>query len=238
MRPVLEGHSPRQLQLRGGDPRLDGLYDVAPAGLDEEFLLAIGVLATLDDADADEILARLVDPACVVGRRQLRALNAWLAGQELAPPDRVRAVRGTEVVVVAAADAVIVDAPDLLPLLGDLALVPVAVDQAAALADRLDLPLASELGDFPVTSAGTVDGDSVAHEGLRVADVDGIEQAVAWRFVDDKIHVDAGQRAVGLGRGRAWRDGEWDQRHRLTEALNHPSVGTLTDDEDDLDADR
>jgi hypothetical protein len=139
------------------------------------------------------------------------------------------------VIVVDADQAVVVDAPDLLPLLGDRAVVPVAAGAAADLADRLDLPLAGELADFDVVSTGATEGDVVVHDRLEVRDADGVVREVAWRLVDDVLHVDRRRYPYGLGRGRAWRDGEWPQRHRRTEALTDLVGGRITDDEDDLD---
>jgi hypothetical protein len=195
------------------------------------------VHASLDDADADAVLARLADGSCDVTRDQLRRLNRWLAGRDVAPPARVRAVRDGRVVVVDAADAVIVDAPDMLALLGNLAVVPVALSRAAALAESLDLPLASELADYQVVSQGEPVDDAVVHPVLQVADVDGVTCEVAWRLVEEVLHVDGRELPFGLGRGRAWRDHEWAQRHRRTEVLNDPGSGIIRDGEDDVDDD-
>ena len=234
-RPVLAGRAPRDLRLAASDPALAGLYDVAPAGFDDEFLRALGVLDSLGAADADDVLARLADDRHDVDRAQLRVLYGWVSGQDVRAPERVRAVRAGRVVVVEAGDAVIVDAPDLFALLGDLAVVPTVRSQTTELAERLDLPLASELAEFAVVSTGSVRADAVVHDALRVADVDGVERDVAWRLVDATLHVDARRLAFGLGRGRAWRDGAWSQRHRMTEVLIDPAAETVRDDEDDLD---
>jgi hypothetical protein len=234
-RPVLGGQPPRHLRLAASDPALDGIYDVAPDVVDDTFLRAIGVLDALADADPDDVLARLSQEQRTIGRRQLRAINAWLTTLPVVPPDRVRAIRNGAAVVVAADEAVVVDAPDLFPLLGNHAVVPVSRTRAAGLAQRLDLPLASRLADYPVVSRGEVVDDAVVHEVLRVADVDGVEQEVAWRLAEDVLHVDARRIAVGLGRGRAWRDGAWSWRHRRTEALAEFTLGAMRDDEDDLD---
>ncbi|HEX3823638.1 MAG TPA: hypothetical protein VHV79_04130 [Mycobacteriales bacterium] len=236
-RPVLAGQVPRDLRTADSDGLLAALYDVAPVGFDIEFLRALGVHASLDDADADAVLARLADGSCDVTRDQLRRLNRWLAGRDVAPPARVRAVRDGRVVVVDAADAVIVDAPDMLALLGNLAVVPVALSRAAALAESLDLPLASELADYQVVSQGEPVDDAVVHPVLQVADVDGVTCEVAWRLVEEVLHVDGRELPFGLGRGRAWRDHEWAQRHRRTEVLNDPGSGIIRDGEDDVDDD-
>lgn len=235
--PVLSGQVPGELRLASGDPVLDGLYDVAPAGYDEEFLRAVGVAESLRDVDPDDVLARLADPARGVSRAQLRAIDGWLSEQLFEPPAAVRAIRAGRLAVVEAHTAVIVDAPDLLGLLGDWSIVPVAAGRASALAGRLHLPVATELSAFPVLSAGTEVDDAVVHDGLQVADVDGVPREVAWRLAGDTLHVNARQLALGLGRGRAWRDGHWAQRHRRTEELIEPAVGIPLDDEDDLDDD-
>jgi hypothetical protein len=234
--PVIGDRLPSQWRLPGADPLLRALYDEAPGTVDRELLLAIGVLDGLDDADPADVLERLADPARTVTREELRAWGRWLAATEPgATPTRIRAVRDGEVVVVDAADAVIVDAPDLLPLLGNRAVVPVAAAAAADLADRLDLPLATELADYAVVSSGVPDADAVIHDGLRVCDADGEVREVVWRLVDDVLHVDRDSYLVGLGRGLAWRDGQWTQRHRRTEALGSQVGGRIMDDEDDLD---
>jgi hypothetical protein len=236
-RPVLAGQTPRELRLATSDAALGALYDVAPAIFDDEFLRALGVLESLSDADPDDVLRRLADGRRDVSRSQLRGLDAWLSSQSVTPPDRVRAVRDGQVVVVDAADAVIVDAPDLFALLGNLAVVPVVRSRAEALSERLDLPRASELADYPVVSTGVPQDDAVVHDILRVTDVDGVEREVTWRLVGETLHVDSRRLAVGLGRGRAWRDGVWSQRHRRTEALIDPDAGMMRGDEDDLDDD-
>jgi hypothetical protein len=236
-RQVLAGRAPRDLRLADSDALLGALYDEAPPSVDREFLRALGVLGSLDDADPDDVLARLADSQRRVDRGQLRVFDAWLAGQQVTAPGRVRAVRDGRVDVVDAREAVIVDAPDLLPLLGSLAVVPIALPNAASLAETLDLSLASELADYAVRSEGKVVDDAVIHDVLCVADVDGAEREVAWRLVDGTLHVDGGQLAVGLGRGRAWRDGVWSRRHRRTEVLTNPGAGMMRDSEDDLDDD-
>jgi hypothetical protein len=234
-RPLLGGRVPRELRLGASDLELGALYDVAPPGADDEFLRALGVLTSLADADPDDVLARLADVERQVGRTELRGLSAWLSHQPVTAPARVRAVRDGRVVVVDASDAVIVDAPDLFVLLGNLFIVPVVASRAEALAERLDLPLASELADYPVVSEGVGRDDAVIHDVLRVSDVDGVEREVAWRLAGETLHVDSRRLAFGLGRGRAWRDGTWSARQRLTEGLSDPSAGRLREDEDDLD---
>ncbi len=233
---VIGGRRPSQWRLADADALLASLYDEVPASVDRALLLSIGVLDELDDADPDDVLDRLADPARRVSRAELRAWYGWLAGADpAASPARVRGVRAGEVVAVDASDAAVVDAPDLLPLLGNLAVLPVAASAAADLAERLDLPLASELSDYPVVSSGTAEDGAVVHDRLLVRDVNGDEQQVAWRLLGEVLHVDRGRFAIGVGRGTAWRDGQWRQRHRRTEALAGLVAGRMSDDEDDLD---
>ena len=212
-------------RLASSDPLLVGLFDVVTIDGDDEFLAAAGALREVDDADHDELARRLGDPDRVVDRAQVKALYARIAPRD--PVMAVRAVRRGELVVVDAADAVIVDAPDLLPLLGNLAIVPVALGDASRVADALDISLARERASFDVLSNGVEHGDHVVHEELSVRDVDGQPQHVSWRLVDGVLHVDAGALDFGLGRGRAWRDGQWVRRYVETELLRgvvSPSV--------------
>jgi len=235
-RPVLSGRTPRELRLPGSEPLLGALYDVAPGGYDEAFLAALGVLGSLDDADPDDVLARLADETRMVDRKQLRALYSWLATRSFArAPARLRAVRAGAITVVDRSDAVLVDAPDLLPLLGERAVVPASPSLAVDLAERLDVPLASSLGEFAVVSLGTERDDAMVHDELLVMDADDVERSVPWRYVDGTLHVDAARIAIGLGRGRAWQAGDWQSRHRRTEALTDPEGGMMREGEDDLD---
>ncbi len=202
-------------RLSTSDPLLVGLFDVVSASGDDEFMVAAGALRDVDDADHDEIAARLGDRGRAVSREQVKALYAQLELRDA--PALVRAIRGTELVVVAGEDAAVVDLPELLPLLGNYAVVPASLSDATRVADALNVPLASELGGFALVSEGRAEGDHFVHDPLLVEDVDGGAQQVAWRFVDGELHVDAGALEFGLGRGRAWRDGQWSQRYLETE---------------------
>jgi hypothetical protein len=241
---VLDGHRPGDLRAPDADPLLAGLYDPVDAAgrlTDPVIARALGVRTSLADllaepGGADELLARLADPARPVSRPQLRALWAALATTDSLPEDlrfdRVRAVRGAEVVLADADDVLVLDAPDLWPLLADQPLVLAPYPLAARLADLLDLPLASE------EIAGSLDADSLdaaerrpvptvvasalpdapshyqAHDKLTV---DGIE--LPWRYLDGEIHAAS---AAGLGCALAWRAGQWTLRHLLTALLADP----------------
>lgn len=220
-------------RVPSSDPLLVGLYEVCALPLDDEFLAAVGVLRELGDADPDDVVARVGDPERELARDQVRAIYARVEPNQ--PPHDVRAVRQGELVVVPADDAVVVDQPDLLPLLGKFAVVPAALSSAERVADALDLALASEVGSFAVVSSGRVHGDHVVHEPLLVENVDGEPTNVAWRLVEGELHVDADLLAYGLGRGRSWRDGDWSRRHLETELVRDAANAALLLAEADLD---
>lgn len=220
-------------RVASSDPLLAGLYDVCTLALDDEFLAAVGVLRELADADPDDLIARVGDPRRELARDQVRAIYARVDPSR--PPRDVRAVREGELVVVPADDAVVVDRPDLLPLLKNFAVVAASLSGAERVADSLDLALASELGAFAVVSSGEARGDYVVHAPLLVENVDGEPANVAWRLIDDVLHVDANLLAYGLGRGRAWRAGDWARRHLETELVRDAGNAVLLLAEADLD---
>ncbi|MGH3929826.1 MAG: sacsin N-terminal ATP-binding-like domain-containing protein, partial [Pseudonocardiaceae bacterium] len=101
-------------------------------------------LSITSPADAADVLARLADPARTITPAVVHAAHTALACADLDPnavnpPDRVRAVTGD---VIDAGRAMVLDLPWLAAVLpsGEL----VAGGDPGALADLLDLPLASE----------------------------------------------------------------------------------------------
>ena len=145
-----------------GAADLAGLYDVADAPAVTGVNASLG--GVLADPDrARELLHRLGDPRRTVPGATLRTVYARLA-LVLAdddPPDRVRvAPDGT----VDRDAAVVLDAPHLLPLLGDRTPVP-AGGAPGPVADLLDLPLASEL--VTVTAPDTEPERRLAWAGFR-----------------------------------------------------------------------
>jgi hypothetical protein len=174
----------------------------------------------------------------------LRAL--WIALSAVAdvePPDRVRAVRGNEVVVADAAEILVLDAPDLWPLVAAHPLVLAPYYLAPQLADLLDLPLASEEVTGQVESTPQravvpaivrtvlpdVHAEYYTHDRLVV---DGVE--VPWRYTAGAVHA-AG--TGGLASGLAWASGRWPARHLLAALLHDPAAGTRLLAEADLDSD-
>ncbi|MFC0036995.1 sacsin N-terminal ATP-binding-like domain-containing protein [Actinomadura rayongensis] len=234
--PVLDGRRPGGFRAPGADPLLAGLYDPAPSGLDPELLRALGVRTSLaalldEPGGAAELLDRLADPSRPVDRTVLGALWTELArvpGLEVDPPERVRAIVDGAVEVVDAGDALVLDRPDLLPLLTGQPLLIPAPGDAAALADALDLPLAGDEVAGEIASAGerrpvpdaalAVLPDApafyVAHDPLVV---DG--RAVPWWTGDGEPHASGPE---GLARALAWLTGRWPDRLLVAAVLRDP----------------
>ena len=254
--PVLDGRRPLDLALPGSE--LLGLYDEAPASLASRapgMLRALGVRGDVESVVAEpggavDLLQRLGSDR-PVEREVLRRLHARLSTVAVDPPSRVRAVRDGRARAVDPADAVVVDAPDLLPLVAPLAVVPAPLALAGAVADTLDVPLASELAAFPVVSHGVparvTSAAYLAHAGrgatvgyhehtpLLVAAADGRATPVPWRVVDGVAHVDSRVGVAALARALAWRDGRWVDRWYRSALLGEPEAALGLAAERDLD---
>ncbi|WP_049576674.1 sacsin N-terminal ATP-binding-like domain-containing protein [Streptomyces sp. SBT349] len=237
--PVLDGRRPAGLRSATGDPLLAGLYeDADTAQVDEEVLHALGVRTTArallaEPGGAADLLARLADPEPPVTPAQLHGLYALLAEldpEEVTLPDRLRAVVDGEPRVVDAGEALVADAPDLLPLAGGRALLPVPPPLAAALSAVLEVrPLGSALAAEPpgdghrreVPDAARellgpgVPATYVEHEELVV---DGVE--LEWRLLPDgTLHAATFE---GLAAGLAWATAQWPRRFELAALLEDP----------------
>jgi hypothetical protein len=264
---VLNGHRPGDLRVPDSGPLLAGLYDVtgeAGTGLPGDPVLArllsdpvitraLGVRASLADLLAepggpDEVLARLADPARPVTRAQLRAL--WtalatadgLAPDSVAPPDRVRAILGDKITVADADDVLILDAPDLWPLIADQPLIVLPYQHASRLADLLNLPLASEEVPGVLESGGerspvpdivpdVLPGAPVTYHEHDSLSADGTD--VPWRYTGGELHAAT---VEGLAHGLAWAAGHWQDRHLLAALLMSPGDAARLLAESDLDA--
>jgi len=204
--PVLDAQRPDHLRVRGSDPVLDNLLDVTAHPLAEQ----LGSVWALEQVEPDLLLTRLADPARTLTRPQVRHLHAHLAGRELTLPDSVRAVVEGELSVVPAEDAVVVDRPDLLPLVAPYAVVPVPLTLAADLAHSLDLTLASEVVEVPVVVGGP------EHRQLTATTAGGETVEVDWIVVGDVDHVVG---VEGRAKAMAWRAGDWSRRHAILAEL-------------------
>ncbi|CAL9479988.1 sacsin N-terminal ATP-binding-like domain-containing protein [Streptomyces sp. enrichment culture] len=239
--PVLDGRRPAGLLAAGGDPLLRGLYEEADAtGFDDEQVLrALGVrtsvAALLDEpGGAAELLDRLADPDREVTPAQLHGLYGALADldpEQVTLPDELRAVVDGRTVVVDAADAVVVDSPDLLPFTEGVPLLPVRPVRAAELAELFQVRRLSE------SVSGTVDSEGAEHdvpESVRVLlgprtpasyveheelVVDGVE--IDWRLTDDGVLHAA--TLEGVAAGLAWAAGQWPRRFEVAALLEDPS---------------
>ncbi|MEU6542926.1 molecular chaperone Hsp90 [Streptomyces sp. NPDC046859] len=239
--PVLDGRRPAGLLAAGGDPLLRGLYEEADAtGFDDEQVLrALGVrtsvAALLDEpGGAAELLDRLADPERTVTGAQLHALYGALAEldpEQVTLPDDLRAVVDGRVEVVDAADAVVVDSPDLLPFTAGVPLLPVRPARAAELAELFQVRRLSESVTGGVDSEGTehevpeavrvllgarTPASYVEHEELVV---DGVE--IDWRLTDDGVLHAA--TLEGVAAGLAWAAGQWPRRFEVAALLEDPS---------------
>ncbi|MFJ9659590.1 sacsin N-terminal ATP-binding-like domain-containing protein [Streptomyces griseoflavus] len=239
--PVIGGRRPAGLRAAGSDPLLRGLYDEADAtGFeDEQVLRALGVrtsvAALLDEpGGAAELLDRLADPARPVTAAQLHALYGALAEldpEQVTLPDDLRAVVDGRVEVVDAADAVVVDSPDLLPFTSGVPLLPVPPARAADLAELFQVRRLSESVTGEIGSEGTehdvpesvrvllgpgTPASYVEHEELVV---DGVE--IDWRLAGDGVPHAA--TLEGVAAGLAWAAGQWPRRFEVAALLEDPS---------------
>ncbi|MEV7735128.1 molecular chaperone Hsp90 [Streptomyces sp. NPDC088921] len=239
--PVLDGRRPAGLLAAGGDPLLRGLYDEADAtGFDDEQVLrALGVRTSVaalleEPGGAAELLDRLADPDRLVSGSQLHGLYSALADldpEQVTLPDELRAVTDGRVEVVDAADAVVVDSPDLLPFTEGVPLLPVRPSRAAELAELFQVRRLSE------SVTGSVDSEGTEHDvpepvrvllGARTPStyvehdelvVDGVE--IDWRLTNDgTLHAST---LEGVAAGLAWAAGQWPRRFEVAALLEDPT---------------
>ncbi len=238
--PVLDGRRPVGLRAAGGDRLLAGLYDEADtdADVDEQVLRALGVRTTVaallaEPGGAAELLARLADPDRPVSAAQLHALYAALAvldPDQVTLPDEVRAVLDGEPAVVDAADALVADAPDLLPLAAGRPLLPVPPRLAAELAELFQVGRLSEAVRAEVVSEGEPhDVPPAVHDLLPGAPASYVEHErllltgdveVDWRWTGGVLH---GSTVEGVAAGLAWAAGHWERRFELAALLEDPT---------------
>ena len=238
-RSVLDGRRPADLATGGG--LLTGLYEPAPVESEKDedlgFLVGIGVRTTLEDlldtpGGPNELLDRLSEPERKLTGGQLVALYEALSEvptDQVDPPEMLRAWQDGGFVTAAAGDVVVIDAPDLLPLLEARPYLVVPGRSAAALADLLEIDLVSEVIAGEVTSVGEEQSVPdeirellpaspavyIEHEELILDDT----HEVAWRVIDGVAHASTFD---GMARALAWAGGRWDRRHLIAALLVEP----------------
>ena len=217
---------------------LGDLLDRAPpwvADLDADVRRALGLVGDLGSADpalAAVVMARLLDPVRAVDAATcLRAwalLGACAADLDAPVSESTRVLDGAGSRVVASSDAVVADDPQWLQRhdLGGLVVVMPAL--AAALADLLDVALASEVAEGRVRDDGVLADVPTEvttllpqaprqwceHDRLLVDDVE-----VQWWVDAGGVHAAT---TDGLARGLALAAGRWPARHALARLLVEP----------------
>jgi hypothetical protein len=184
-----------------------------------------------DTADAADLVTRLGDPertpdAALTWACYAELADAVLAGRvevgELDPPERLRAADGS---VLDADRAVLLDRSWLAPALppGETVAGRLDVDGVEALADLLDLPLASEVVAGRVVDPGGGAGSAAAGSG-GAADPAGsggpAGREVAWAALPEVVAACAVLR-VPVPDGSLWL------HERLTVELSRPEVRRL-----------
>ncbi|WP_444542531.1 sacsin N-terminal ATP-binding-like domain-containing protein [Gordonia sputi] len=212
----IDGH-PLGWYRAPSESALAGVRDVLDHPYADSLAAALGGSDVESVADADTLLHNLADPARDVSAGAASTTYAAMVRacrrgtvepMDLAVPERVRAVSGSAVT-----DAVVIDRPWYLQVVDADAMVVFAADaaspsdDAALLADILDVPTSSEAFNAvvasqgePSTAAGTdavlftaltgraVDGEVRVHDDLVVTvarDGESVDMSVDW-WIDDR----------------------------------------------------
>ena len=243
-------HLPGEVAAADADALLRALYPAVP-DLPEtaaRLLDRVGTLRVVDSLDAGQVTAtleRLGRHGAALGVDAVRAGYAALLRRAevvgAGPPTTVCALVDGELIAVPNVDAVVVDAPDLVPLLGPFGRVPCSLKDAASLADLLDIDLASEVVAGDVLTAPVrideVDASAIppgwtgwpasyaVHKRLECTDAAGSAVHIPWRIVAGELHVDAADVVGNLARALSWCAGHWPQRHLVAALLRAGVAG-------------
>jgi hypothetical protein len=215
---------------------LAGLFDTVPAAVrdavgDDGLLAVIGVrgdATVADTADAADLITRLGDPertpdAALTWACYAELADAVLADRvevgELDPPERLRAADGS---VLEADHAVLLDRSWLAPALppGETVAGRLDVDGVEALAELLDLPLASEVVAGRVVDPGGASGSPAAGSAGPGGSGGPAGREVAWAALPEVVAACAVLR-VPVPDGSLWL------HERLTVELSRPEVRRL-----------
>ncbi|MGZ8750443.1 MAG: sacsin N-terminal ATP-binding-like domain-containing protein, partial [Pseudonocardia sp.] len=203
---------PRTADGPAARPRSADDPGARPRSADDAVLVAAGVraeLAVADARDAADLLARLADPdrrpdAVLVAAAHAALADAVVDGRvdpaDLDPPDRVRTLDGS---VADAADAVVLDAPELAAVLpaGEV----VVGGDPKALADLLDLPAASEIVDGDVVGTGRAVPWGALPEVVVTCHTLGVPVPAGELWCHDELWVVLHRPAPGRHRVPTWR---------------------------------
>ncbi len=207
---------------------LVGLYDAVPAEIEDGLLAAIGVrgdLAVTDRETADDLLERLADPARAPDAALTSAAHDALAeavgaglvaAADLALPDHVRALDGS----VASVDvAVVLDEP--WPAAALPAAELVLGGDPVALAELLDLPLATEVVAGTVAGAGTPTPWRAVAEIVVTCDILGVPVPEGSVVLHEELWVELTRPEKARKRVPVWfAAGEWHAEDPVRALLN------------------
>ena len=169
-------------------------------------------LTVADARDAADLLARLADPdrrpdAALVAAAHAALAAAVVDGRvdpaDVDPPERIRALDGS---VADAADAVVLDAPELAAVLS--AAEVVVGGDPRALADLLDLPTASEFVDGEVAGTGRAVPWAALPEVVVTCHTLGVPVPEGELWCHDELWVVLHHPAPGRHRVPTWRDAD------------------------------
>jgi hypothetical protein len=231
---LLDGRSLREYRLADADQVLRALYPAAPAVADDEFLVAAGVWASIEDLLAEptgarELLERLLAAPADLRVRDLTAayaaLGAWAVQtrQSAWPqvPDAVRVIEADTAGRVARDDCMVVTAPHHLPMADGphvvgipalAALLGIAVLEPPGVLehDGIERPLPASLARLAPDVTTYREHDDLVVDGRSLD---------WWIDHDGRLHAAT---LDGLARAIAWHCDQWSRRFEFAAMLSDP----------------